>query len=84
MANKVIETLSGGNDGRQCCDGRDRQGGIRGFLARLFGGEGNDVDNHRDGGCCSDATIDGDTRDPDGTGRRRDRDARDDDFDSED
>ena len=81
MVNELLEMLGGGNDERQCCDGRDRQGGIRGFLARLFGGEDDDGDNHRDGGCCSDATSDGDTRDPDRAGRQRDRDERDNGFD---
>ncbi len=79
MVSELLEMLSGGNDERQCCDGRDRQGGIRGFLARLFSGDDDDDDNHRDGGCCSDATSDGDTRGRDGTSGRRDRD---DDFDS--
>ncbi len=81
MVNELLEMLSGGNDERQCCDGRDRQGGIRGFIARLLGGEDNDTDNHRDGECCSGATSEDDTRGSDHTNRRRDRDERNDDFD---
>ena len=80
MVNELLEMLGGGNDEQQCCDGRDRQGGIRGFISRLFSGDDDDSGNN--GRCCSGVTSDGDTRDPDRTGRRRDRDERDDDFDS--
>lgn len=68
MLNELLGMLGGGNDEPQCCDGRDQQGGIRGFLARLFGGDDDDDDdNNRDGGCCSNVTRDGDTRDPEST-----------------
>ena len=82
MVNELLEMLGGGNDERQCCDGRDRQGGVRGFLARLFSGDDGDNNSNSDDGCCSGVTREGDTRNPDRTGRRRDRDERDDDFDS--
>lgn len=85
MLNELLEMLGGGDeDGqRECCQQRQaRPSGIRGLIARLLNGDGDNDDNRgRDSRCCSGVTRDGDDRDSGRAGRRRDRDERADGFD---
>jgi len=91
LLNELLNMFGGDSDedeaDDQCCQGRQRRqpraGGVRGLISRLIDGDDDDdADDRRgEGRCCSGAARDGDSRDPDRTGGRRDRDERDDGFD---